>query len=137
MSDLVEFLTARLDDTERALIEYREHRKRGPHLNYEDQDWKDYDEYDSCSRCISTAQATPYSDVAFGLADVASKRRIIAEHAAVHGVSDAGPICSSCGEVGNLGSEEAVVEWPCRTLHLLALPYAGHPEYLPEWAPDE
>lgn len=27
-------------------------------------------------------------------------------------------------------------EWPCVTMRLLALPYAGHDSYRPEWAPD-
>jgi hypothetical protein len=25
--------------------------------------------------------------------------------------------------------------WPCQTLRLLALPYADHPDYRPEWKP--
>lgn len=62
------------------------------------------------------------------LADVESKRRITAEHT----TSEAGefegksytlmwcPTCRSDGE--------------CPTLRLLALPYAKHPDFLPEWA---
>lgn len=75
---LVEFLTARLDATERALIEYRDHRERGDHVNYEGAPGE-FDPYDSCSRCVGTAKASVYSNVDFGLRDVESNRAIIAE----------------------------------------------------------
>jgi hypothetical protein len=131
MSDLGEFMEARLAAMEKALIEYREHRQHGPHVNYEGQDWKDYDEYDSCARCISTAKATPYSDVAFGLAEVAAKRQIIDEHPILTGYR----VCTRCSDfAAERGELIRQVPGPCLTLRLLALPYARHPEYQQEWA---
>ncbi|WP_377274356.1 DUF6221 family protein [Peterkaempfera sp. SMS 1(5)a] len=47
------------------------------------------------------------------LAEVDAKRRIIAEYEA-----------------------NSVDEWPLFPLFCLALPYASHPDYRPEWAPD-
>lgn len=68
-------------------------------------------------------------DPARVLAEVDAKRRIIAEH------RGSGVTCPRC----SLGAEDGqVVYWrdPCATLRLLALPYADHPEYRPEWAPE-
>ena len=39
--------------------------------------------------------------------------------------------CGTCGS-----PDDSPTEWPCATLRLLALPYAGHPDYRPEWAPE-
>lgn len=58
------------------------------------------------------------------LAEVAMKRRILAEH------RDDRTSCSTCGTAG-----EYDVPWPCTTVELLALPYADHPDYRQEWAP--
>ena len=38
--------------------------------------------------------------------------------------------CLTCGTFG-----EYAVPWPCPTLQLLALPYAGHADYRDEWKP--
>lgn len=72
------------------------------------------------------------------LAEVDAKRRIMDEHTTV--VLRGGPgaryyettrACRSC-EPPKQFPETAV---PCRTLRLLALPYAGHPDYDPAWRP--
>ncbi|MER5350604.1 DUF6221 family protein [Kitasatospora sp. NPDC002551] len=75
-------------------------------------------------------------DPARVLADVDAKRRIIAAHAAV--VLRGGPgaryfdtttVCRSCEP-----PQFPEHAFPCATLRLLALPYADHPDYQPEWA---
>lgn len=75
-------------------------------------------------------------DPARVLAEVEAKRRILDEHQPVHGYDPNGPVCSTCGEPGNLGDETAVVRWPCPTVRLLALPYADRAGYQAEWCPD-
>ncbi|MFJ9448175.1 DUF6221 family protein [Kitasatospora sp. NPDC101235] len=57
------------------------------------------------------------------LAEVAAKRRILDQHRGLESMT--GPNCSTC----------CIESWPCPTLRLLALPYANHPDYRPEWAP--
>ena len=64
-------------------------------------------------------------DPARVLADMQAKRRIVALHSDPHGGD---PSCSSIDYPEN--AED------CETLRLLALPYASHPDYRPEWAPD-
>ncbi|GAA2694361.1 hypothetical protein GCM10010400_69900 [Streptomyces aculeolatus] len=130
-ADLVAFLRARLDDSHAALIRYRDGHD-GPCLNMPGQRPEDYDEYDSCYLHIETAGATPYRDVAFGLADIDAKRRILDLHHAelvevtnADGDERSGRWCSECdGE-----------QFPCQTLRLLAVPHAGHPEWRSEWRP--
>jgi hypothetical protein len=61
-------------------------------------------------------------------AEVDAKRRIIDEH------HRSGVMCPRC----SLGTEDGEIVFeldPCQTLRLIALPYAGHPAYRPEWAP--
>ncbi len=60
-------------------------------------------------------------DPARVLADVAAKRRIMDLHAIGHDPCDA-----------HDASFESI---PCDTMRLLALPYAEHESYRPEWAP--
>lgn len=69
------------------------------------------------------------------LADVDAKRRILDLHAPVNGYDPNGPVCSTCGEPGNLGDETAVVRWPCPTVRLVVLPYADRAGYQAEWRP--
>lgn len=38
--------------------------------------------------------------------------------------------CATCGQ-----SDEYPNPWPCYTLRVLALEWAGHPDYRPEWRP--
>jgi hypothetical protein len=68
------------------------------------------------------------------LAECAAKRLIWAEHAmwAVDSSSvwaGAAPYCLTCDRPGR------AVSWPCPTMRALALPYAGHKDYRPEWKP--
>lgn len=128
VDDLVKFLGARYDEAWKALIAYREHRERGDHVNYKGQDPADYDGYDSCSRCIATSKAALYSDIGYGLAEIEAKRRIIDEHLAV----GRGDVCYSLCHEKAPGVPQS---FPCRTLRLLALPHADHPDYREEWRP--
>jgi hypothetical protein len=68
------------------------------------------------------------------LAEVEAKRRILELHGPIEGYDPNGPVCSTCGEAGNLGDENAVVRWPCPTVRLLAQPYAGQDGWREEWA---
>jgi hypothetical protein len=133
VSDLVEFLRARMDATERAIIEYRKHRELGDHVNYEGQDPKDYDEYDTCARCIATAEAVPYRDVEFGLADVAAKRQIVtyAEQIIQAGTLREGVHASR--EPHESETDEIVASVLQDVLRPLALPYAAHADDGDEW----
>jgi hypothetical protein len=64
-------------------------------------------------------------DPARALAEVESKRRILLEHPR----GDDG----FCGDgIGLVGCKWA---WPCPTVRLVALPYAGRPGYREEWRP--
>ncbi|WP_409186703.1 DUF6221 family protein [Amycolatopsis sp. VS8301801F10] len=68
-------------------------------------------------------------DPARVLAEVDAKRKIIDEHAEP---GDDNVICRVCREPWQ---GDFTVPLPCPTLRLLALPYAGHPDYRQEWKP--
>lgn len=75
-------------------------------------------------------------DPARMLAECEAKRRIIAEHSDErdHGngrITHTG-VCDTCGEDVGRDVDD---QYPCRTLQLLALPYADHPDYRDEWRP--
>jgi len=69
---------------------------------------------------------TPF-DPSRALAEVDAKRQIIEEH-----TDSDGAICPTCTEQDTYRTPQAE---PCRTLRLLALPYAGHPSCQEEWRP--
>ena len=56
---------------------------------------------------------------------IAADRAIVSAH-----TSDDGTFCDTCHDYHRHDG----VPWPCPTLRWLARPYAGHPDYLPEWA---
>jgi hypothetical protein len=58
------------------------------------------------------------------LAECEAKRRIVEMH------WDTDPSCARCA---NPDDEMTNEPWPCQTLRLLALPYADHPDFQPEW----
>lgn len=130
MSDLVEFLRARLDEQRSALIRLRDGHE-GPCLNYADQPPEEYDEYDSCYLHIKVSEATPYSDAAYGLAEVEAKRRIV-EQWAMHEALDRETFDAEGEHARSLVSLRAAYWDACREL---AAVYADHPDYRPEWAP--
>jgi len=75
-------------------------------------------------------------DPARVLAECEAKRRIVEWHPAVSGTGrDGEPVigCANC--IGSEDGQSFTIAGPCLTLRLLALPYADHPDYQPEWKP--
>lgn len=76
-------------------------------------------------------------DPARVLAECDAKERIISEHTPEQGWSTATvtltDVCGTCSDRDNAGDREG--EWPCSTLRLLALPYAGGDGYQEDWRP--
>jgi hypothetical protein len=73
-------------------------------------------------------------DPARVLCEVDAKRRITECHESwVAGNGDT--ICGRCGREHIDGRPGG--HFPCQTLRLLALPYADHPDYRADWAPDQ
>jgi hypothetical protein len=67
------------------------------------------------------------------MADVAAKRQILAMHkrTATRAGDRLIEHCSCQDDWSTIFGRY----WPCDTLSLLALPYAGHPDYREEWKP--
>lgn len=124
--DLTTWLRATLDAVEAAVIAYREGHP-GPCLNYEGQRPEDYTEYDSCYLHVRDAEASPYRDAEFGLAEVDAKRRILDAAASAYReavMDDHDP---------GLGMRAA--EYKLHVIPLLALPHAGREGYREDWKP--
>ncbi|MER7500465.1 DUF6221 family protein [Nonomuraea pusilla] len=135
--DLTAFLRARYDEDERAATHARGTvpvRRPGDVRPFRRQDEQTLDIYSAVFRPERI------------LADVAAKRRILHEHAIVHreigwledGDEDNAeiPVCRSCVPKHSwYGSRADVPEGPCRTVRLLALPYADLNSYREEWKP--
>jgi hypothetical protein len=66
-------------------------------------------------------------DPARVLAEVDAKRRILTAHTAMMP-----GWCTTCDVPGDYRGNLS----GCETLRLLAMPYADHPDYRPEWTPD-
>jgi hypothetical protein len=71
-------------------------------------------------------------DPAYVLADIAANRAILKLHKRFQ-VETERPGCDLCS-YRDL-DEQLIGDWPCQTLHLLALPFADHPDYDEEWRP--
>ena len=80
------------------------------------------------------------------LVDLQAKRAIVEMHPVGHReigwLTDDGeeyaelPVCGRCvPKNAHYLRREDVPDRECRTVRMLALPYAGHPEYRAEWAP--
>lgn len=132
MSDLIEFLRARLAEDEHLANELR---KTCPHVDNCGDGEPDWDVVLDASR---------------RLREIEAKRRILDEHALMWRdigwlEDDEGErveayaeleVCARCvPKHSHFGSRAAVSEGPCKTVRLLALPYADHPDYRPEWRP--
>jgi hypothetical protein len=82
-------------------------------------------------------------DPTIELAEVDAKRRIVDRHTQKVGTNVTRGTCAECGGSdwkpvnadGLLEPFPWVMPWPCPTLRLLALPFAGHPGYREEWKP--
>lgn len=115
MSDLVEFLRARLTELESKALRARD----GDQAQFVESDtdiepllFNDKGEFDLPDRVLR---------------EVSAKRRIVELHG-----SDPHE-CVTWDEV--LGGTCTGYELDCPTLRLLALPYAEHPDYREEWRP--
>jgi hypothetical protein len=78
------------------------------------------------------------------LAECDAKRRIVERHEPLRSehVHARAERCAECGgndwrpdAMGVLEVHPWAMPWPCPTLRLLALPYAGHPAFREEWRP--
>lgn len=134
MSDLVEFLRARLDDDEQVALAAAE---GGP-------DWPD-----SPSERMTPALAhARRHDPARVLREVEAKRCIVAAHKQVPftdvnlGMIDAQVCFTCCSRMDMPDDLEEPDGWdfprvktpfPCPTLRLLAAPFADHPDYREDW----
>ncbi|MFE6500757.1 DUF6221 family protein [Kitasatospora sp. NPDC057738] len=118
-ADLLQFLAARLDeDTAKAVpnLATRGLGDEGTYPDYRALSTSDTDAADAYLRTFNPRRI---------LAEVDAKRRIIAEHPWRREPDwPSGRQCRQCA-----------TEYPCTTLRLLVLPYAGHCDYRPEWAP--
>ena len=131
--DLVEFLTARLNEDEQAA------RAADDDLGY----LIGAVEYSYPKEEVDERHALRHAPPRV-LAEVDAKRRILDEHALTVEKGDADPYDSSTGErrLAEYSVTCAVCGWAsddrtsaCRTLRLLALPYADHPNYDEAWRP--
>ncbi|MFD5217476.1 DUF6221 family protein [Streptomyces tendae] len=120
MNDLVQWLRAQLADDERIARaahapNWSTDGRRGLHYGVEDE-W--------ITDALTTADADHMArhDPARVLREIDAKRQVIAEHD-VYG--------RKLGERMDCQS----LDFPCRTLRLLALPYADRPGYRPDWRP--
>lgn len=77
---------------------------------------------------IGPARHIAYWDPARVLAECEAKRRIVE----LHVVEPLPPPSKSASCVQCWGAV-----WPCPTLRLLASPHRDHPDYRPEWAPEQ
>lgn len=145
MDDLIAFLNARYDEREAVAVAAQGTIGGGGHWRQEDpfrepgrivDDCNDTVTYDEGAPTEEQARHVADNDPAFVLADVAAKRQIIDWHSSRHTVVD-----DFCVEEGgpctHAGESYCQIEGfdDCRTLRLLALPYAGHPDYREEWKP--
>lgn len=154
MSDLVDFVHARITEDEACAVAAGgrdthegagQWTRRCGHLN-NDATAPLPPGHDNC--CVVDGDITIYDegghtpeqadhiarwDPARGLAECEAKRRIVAWCVEVVGDRD----LSNYGEVGCLRDDRdaLAVTLAVETLRLLALPYAGHPDYREEWRP--
>ncbi|MER7813824.1 DUF6221 family protein [Streptomyces sp. NPDC096153] len=141
-AELVAFLRARLDETKAATLRARDGHD-GPCVNYVGQEPDAYDEYDSCALHLQAAEATPYRDASFGLADVEAKWLILSPYVAVleERASLRANMRQALGrnddEFARLHREESeLIETERRLRPLvmaLALPYADHSDHRDDW----
>lgn len=159
MDDLVAFLRARLDEDEEVArladavdpAPWHEDVGEGTYTNQRDGIdgvglvraadnvglW-DREQSGTLSMAAVTAIHIARHDPGAALREIEAKRRLVGNH-----VADDKGHCRTCAhwksdwidgfKVERLSYEG--VRSPCLTLRLMALPYAGHPEYRQEWTP--
>ena len=116
MSDLVEFLKARLAEDEA---------KAKTALPY----WEHETDYDLARLYIETQDHVRHFTPERTLREVRFKRDIIAEHQPNEHHAD---VCGTC-DPGSCGCSFTEY-WPCPILRHLAAIYDWHPDYRAEWA---
>ena len=138
MSDLIEFLRARLNEDERAAV----WAMQGPwrlHRIPADSAWQitgtsgthSVARIPDSGQNEGTVRHIALHDPARVLREVEAKRAIVERHqlGSWHShVLDADvKTCRACGTPDE--------DWPCPDLRLLALPYSDHPDYREDWRP--
>jgi hypothetical protein len=158
IDDLVAFLRARLDDTERVA-------RAAPGPSWEKRQVPgDFDESVALEEYVAVAdpdrntvvltdvdrEVMPFlleHDPARVLAEVDAKRRRLARHGQERRiltlVDDEGHhtlmsfyVCTWCTPGTSIGPGQPILEWPCPDIRDDATVYRDHPDYRPEWAPD-
>lgn len=146
MNELVEFLTARLDEAAHGA------EASGPHpvawLTFCDADGRlqytavgsSADERGESGIWIVDGKEVPAPtfvhviyDPALALREVEAKRRIVAEHPPVTHRESQTIERVICGRCRYDDGVDYTYDHPCPTLELLALPYSDHPDYQEEW----
>lgn len=125
MDDLIAFLRARLDEDQAAI---RTWAAACWHLE----------------ACEDTGGYLERFDEERMLAEVGAKRKLLDEHQPVAVTYWHVPMCATCIDpaadpiddpLGSGGPWTPNAEYPCRTVRLLAAPYADHDGYREEWRP--
>lgn len=151
MDDLIAFLRARLDDDEREANSHYELKPDAPghdlaqRPDYTEVRYHHSGEWEKMTHAEYWERFhVPVPDKRL-LAEVDAKRRILDLHDIVWrdiGWLEDGdeeyaeiPVCGQCvPKHSHFSTRADVPEGPCRTVRLLALPLAGHPDYREEWA---
>ncbi|URN11388.1 DUF6221 family protein [Streptomyces radiopugnans] len=146
--ELIEFLTARLDEDEQvARATVWDGSGNQPDWSLPASATVDVggDEFYAGDRTI--ADHIDRHDPARVLREVEAKRRIVEEHGIVHRdigwLKDGGeeydetPVCGTCvPKNSHFQRREDVPEGPCGTVRALAAVYAEHPDFDPAWLED-
>lgn len=138
MDELVAFVRAQLDEDERVAQAADSGRwlpeDKGITFEYRADDFHGGE---AQARLVADTRANQWHianwDPARVLAEVQAKRLILDLHTPIDGYDPNGPVCSTCGEAGDPGDEDAVTRWPCPTVRLLAQPHAGQDGWREEW----
>jgi Family of unknown function (DUF6221) len=128
VSDLVEFLLARLDEDEQAARTAGADRWRATDSGVYHDDASTQPGPFAIGRYEHLgAEGTHIArhDPARVLAEVEAKRRMLEAHYDYNGV------CPRCFDFSNKPVPREL--WPCETVRLLAPPYGDHPDYRQEW----
>jgi Family of unknown function (DUF6221) len=122
VTDLVAFLSARLDEDEAAAVKARE----GPRSQFV--------EADADIEPLLFDEAGEFSLPARVLREVEAKRAILTEHSPGNPALDPEqferPTCGVCHAGGWDWDPE---NWPCPTVRAIAAVYRDHPDYDPAW----
>jgi hypothetical protein len=138
VSELVEFLRARLDDDEAKA-------QAGATALGSPPSWPDYQTYDSPELDVALEYLDHWGP-SRALAEIEAKRRIVDEHfGLLHPQGNPDRACRQCSDrradddpLSHGGNDDRWLRLepaPCLTVRLLALPYAGHEAYQEEWRP--